>query len=344
MEEIIYVMLDQCQREQGIMLVTVVAGAGSAPRSAGACMVVGKGGRLTGTIGGGMLEYKATETAQKYLAAHKGGLRQYRLTRDGAADLGMVCGGDVDVLLTYVAPTNLNRSVLGDIRQRLASHQTLWLVLPMSGMGLGFFDKESGLFGLDIDAGPGEFIDHTQSVVDTPAGPCFVRQLRNTSRVYVFGGGHLAQELVPLLSHLEFRCIVTDDRAEFSTAALFPDAEETHTLEYTGLDRRFDVEPEDYIVAITRGHFGDFEVLRFALQTPAYYIGAVGSRSKIAAVNAKLKAAGFTDADIARVTTPIGIEIKSETPAEIAVSIAAQLILWRANYNALGKGATAARE
>ena len=77
---------------------------------------------------------------------------------------------------------------------------------------------------------------------------------------------------------------------------------------------------------------GDFEVQRFALKTPAYYIGAVGSRSKIAAVNQKLRENGFTDEDISRITARMGLPIKSETPAEIAVSIAAQLIEKRADY------------
>ena len=137
---------------------------------------------------------------------------------------------------------------------------------------------------------------------------------------------------MPLLAHLGFRCIVTDDRVEFSAKELFPDAEELHTLAYADLGGRFELGPGDYVVILTRGHLGDYEAEKFALKTPAYYIGAVGSRAKIAAVNKKLKDDGFTDADLARLTTPIGIDIKSETPAEIAVSIAAQLIQRRAEY------------
>lgn len=87
-----------------------------------------------------------------------------------------------------------------------------------------------------------------------------------------------------------------------------------------------------YIIAMTRGHLGDLDVQKFAMRTPAYYIGVVGSKSKIKAVNEKLRNAGFSDEDIARITTPIGIKIHSETPAEIAVSIAAQLIEKRAEY------------
>lgn len=334
MRQMYETLLTRCASGKATMLVTVVADVGSAPRGAGASMIVGEDGRLMGTIGGGMLEYRATQTAQNDLSEGKGELKEYRLTKNESANLGMICGGDVDVLFTYIAPTENNKAALASAKNHLIHHKTGWLMLPFNGTEFGFYSEDDGLLGIDITLAPGrrELIDHTTSVIEMQDGKCYVQKLMNTSRVYVFGGGHLAQELVPLLTHLNFRCIVIDDRAEFSTKELFPDAEAIYTLEYSDLDGKFDVQLQDYIVVITRGHMGDFDVLKFALKTPAYYIGAVGSRSKIIAVNEKLKAIGFTDQDISRQTTPIGIDIKSETPAEIAVSIAAQLIEQRAEY------------
>lgn len=332
MRKMFEILTERSQKNQATMLVTVVADVGSAPRGAGASMIVGEEGRILGTIGGGMLEYRSTQEAQKDLAEGKGQLRQYRLTKQEVAGLGMVCGGNVDVLFTYIAPTDKNRAALTTARDHLKDHRTGWLLLPLDGSGLGFYSDEKGLVGLDVETAPGrtELIDHTTSIIETPSGKYYTQKLMNTSRVYIFGGGHLAQELVPLLDHLGFRCVVTDDRPEFSTKKLFPNAEEVHTYNYSELDGKFDVQPQDYIVIVTRGHVGDYECEKFALKTPAYYIGAVGSRAKIAEVNRKLRADGFTDEDIGRITTPIGIDIKSETPAEIAVSIAAQLIECRA--------------
>jgi xanthine dehydrogenase accessory factor len=109
MREIIDMMYKRCRNAQDSMLVTVIAGTGSAPREAGACMLVGAEGRLEGTIGGGMLEYKATESARENLAACRGGHKQYRLSKDGAAALGMVCGGDVDGLADVCRPTEQNK-------------------------------------------------------------------------------------------------------------------------------------------------------------------------------------------------------------------------------------------
>jgi len=332
MKELVKILKERLERGKASMLVTVVEDKGSAPRSAGACMAVGGEGRLTGTIGGGMLEFRAIETARKNLEDGRGELKEYRLTKDEVAGLGMVCGGDVDVLFTYLPPEQAIGEVLAKMEKHLRGHRTGWLLLPLEG-GIGFLSEEEGLYGKGSAPDKAQLAGVEAGVLETEGGKCYVQKVMNLSRVYVFGGGHLAQELVPLLSHLGFRCIVTDDREEYSTRELFPDAEELHTYAYTELDGKFDVQPQDYIVSVTRGHMGDYEVQCFGLKTPAYYIGVVGSRSKIAAVNEKLKAEGFSDQDIARITAPIGLDIKSETPAEIAVSIAAQLIERRASYH-----------
>lgn len=329
MKELIAALQTEIASGRGAMLATIAGDQGSAPRGAGAMMAVGSAGRLQGTIGGGMLEFRVIQLAQQLIAEERGHFQQYRLTKDEVAGLGMVCGGDVDVLLTYIAANAANADVLAVMNNHLAKHLTGWLLLPCDGMHLGFLGRD-GFIGTQPPAMKSDICAVENGILDAEGGSIYIQKLKNTSRVFVFGGGHLAQELVPLLAHLDFRCIVIDDRAEFSTQELFPDAEELHTLDYKQLDGQFDVQPQDYIVTVTRGHMGDFEVQEFALRTPARYIGVVGSRSKTAAVNAKLKADGFTDADIARVTTPIGIDIKSETPAEIAVSIAAQLIQFRA--------------
>jgi len=330
MEGIFGILLDRCGKGLGTMLVTVIANAGSAPRGAGASMIVGEDGRIAGTIGGGMLEFKSIEIALADLAAGKGELIQYRLEKDGASELGMVCGGDVDLLFTYVAADEINRKTLEALNEHIHMHRSGWLLLPLDGARPGFYSKEAGIAGFDIVPPENEAIDHATGLIETPNGQCYAQKLIDPSRVFIFGGGHLAQELVPILCHLGFRCVVTDDRAEFSTRALFPDAEELHTLQCDDLDGRLDVGARDYVVIVSRGHSGDYQAEKFALKTPACYIGAVGSRSKIAVVNAKLKADGFGDGDIARVSSPIGIDIKSETPAEIAISIAAQLIERRA--------------
>lgn len=335
MKKLIDIMLKRIEQEEGSVLVTIVQNAGSAPRTTGAAMLVGQEGYIAGTIGGGMLEYKATEQAQEDLREQKSTLRQYRLTKEEVAGLGMVCGGDVDVLFKVILPTEKNLQVVRQVQNCLNHYEKGWLVLSLEGESFGFVNENEATWGFFEDEIP--TIDKQDErcsylTKNRNGKEFYINNLENTSKVYIFGGGHLAQELVPLISHLGFRCIVTDDREEFSNKRLFPQAEEVHTREFDKLDGKYDIHEQDYIIAMTRGHMGDLEVQKFAMRTPAYYIGVVGSRSKIAAVNAKLREDGFSEEDISRIVTPIGIKIHSETPAEIAVSIAAQLIEKRAEY------------
>ncbi|MDR0638882.1 MAG: XdhC/CoxI family protein [Spirochaetaceae bacterium] len=149
--------------------------------------------------------------------------------------------------------------------------------------------------------------------------------------VYIFGGGHVGKETEPLLSRLDFRCVVYDDRAEYADPALFSPDARTICHPFSAIGEKITLAACDYCVVLTHGHQSDYEAVSFALESPARYIGLIGSKRKIAFVEGRLKAAGFTDAQIhaPRVHAPIGLDIGSETPAEVAVSIAAQLITVR---------------
>ena len=332
MKEIFSILQSRYKEGKSSMLAVIVDERGSAPRGAGAVMVVGENGLLCGTIGGGNLEYQSTKIAQQMLTEGTSKLEHFCLSPNQVADLGMICGGNVDVLFLYV-PTGdgLVGAMLDEACAAMQSHRAAWMILPLDCSGLGIYTAENGVYGVDM---PGVFSEQLaacrQGVLELNGEKCYVQQLFGAGIVYLFGGGHLTKELVPVIAHMGFRCVVADDREEFSNPARFPDAENVQMVDFARLEGAFDIEPEDYICIMTRGHLGDYDCERFALTTPACYIGAVGSRRKTETVNAKLIAAGFTKNDLARVSTPIGLDIMSETPAEIAVSIAAQLILRRA--------------
>ena len=151
-------------------------------------------------------------------------------------------------------------------------------------------------------------------------------EIKYAGTVYIFGGGHVSQALVPVLASVDFNCIVLEDRADFCTESLFRGVEKTILIDVNDAMKDIEVTEDDYICIMTRGHKDDFEIEYQALQTPAKYIGVIGSSKKTAGVNARLKERGVTEEELKRITTPIGIKIHSETPAEIAISIAAQLI------------------
>lgn len=303
------------------ILVTIVNRVGSSPRGTGSCMVVSKKGYICGTIGGGMLEYHAIQLGIELLKQEKGLLKQYRLRKEKSAELGMICGGNVDILFTILKPTRDVKELLERASQCLHQKKIGCLLISLDGKHLKFCDHAE-MKSRNIPQDKKKIIINENSY--------YVQQIGSSSRVFIFGGGHLAQELVPVIDHLGFRCIVTDDRAEYATKELFPQAEEVYVCDYTMLEGKYQIFKEDYIIVITRGHLGDFHVQEFALKTSASYIGVVGSKNKIKIVNQKLLNLGFSQEDLDRITAPIGIDIKSETPAEIAISIAAQLILIRA--------------
>lgn len=336
MNELFHLLQTRMQEKKNSMLTVIVEGSGSLPRKAGAYMAVGKKGRLAGTIGGGNLEYQAVLTAQQLLAEKKSGLREYHLSAQAASNLGMVCGGSAKVLFYFLdAGDAADVQWVDDAVQAAQSGQSYWLILPIeSGKPKIIWTgspKQSGSDDGTVFPGAWEKngLQH-RKVFEQNRKSYYAEQFAYDGTVYLFGGGHLAQELVPLLTHLDFRCVVADDRPEFSAPELFPGAAEVVCADFAVLEKQFSICQNDYIAVMTRGHLCDTEVERFALGTDACYIGVVGSRRKTKFVREKLLAEGYTKEQLDRIVTPIGLDIGSETPAEIAVSIAAQLIAVRA--------------
>ena len=155
----------------------------------------------------------------------------------------------------------------------------------------------------------------------------YVEQTGAAGRVYIFGAGHVSRELEPVLSHLDFRCVVLDDRPEFADPALFPTAEAVLCVDFSCLDRYVTIGQEDYVCVLTRGHAYDTVVEAQVLCKHPRYNGMIGSRAKGEAVRRSLREEyGYGEAEIATIVSPIGLSIGAETPQEIAISIAAQMI------------------
>ena len=152
--------------------------------------------------------------------------------------------------------------------------------------------------------------------------------------MYIFGGGHVGKALAPVLDKIGFNVTVYDYRPGLVTKENTPGAKEIIIGDYSDIFSKVTITPYDYVVIMTPGHQADFEVLNQILKTPATYIGCIGSRTKVAATTKRLKDAGYTDKDISRIHSPIGLPIMAQTPDEIAISIAAELIKHRAMLKA----------
>ena len=323
MKKLYQLLLDRWNQKTDTVLVTIVEGNGSVPRTTGAYMVVAKNGRIYGTIGGGNLEYQAVKKAMELAGTAAHYVENFDLGTGENSELGMVCGGRVKVL--FYSACAQDPGVGEFLKEALAAAdegKPYWLVLP--------FSEGTPRIRREITEGRG----HCR-ILEENGQKIYAEEFCYDGRVYIFGGGHLAQELVPVLAHVGFRCIALDDRPEFANEQVVHGAEKVMLVDFEHIDQSVKIGPEDYICVMTRGHAYDTIVQAQALRTPACYIGVIGSRAKTAGVQKQLRTMGFTDEDFKRITTPIGLDIKAETPAEIAISIAAQMIEIRAGRNAV---------
>jgi xanthine dehydrogenase accessory factor len=153
-------------------------------------------------------------------------------------------------------------------------------------------------------------------------------------KAFIFGGGHVAQALEPTLTGVGFRCVIFDSRPEYVTRELFPTAYDLVTGDFGKIGDTIKITPNDYVVIVT--HNFDAVVEEQILRNECAYVGLIGSKTKTAALKKHLGEMGFGRETLDKVHAPIGIPIKSETPAEIAISIAAEMILARAQRREAG--------
>ena len=328
MREMLKLMRSRLLAGEDLVMVTVIASSGATPRGAGARMLVGQSGRLRGTIGGGAVEYRSEQIAKTVLQEKSSRGHDFTLTRDDVQNLGMICGGACNVFFHYLPAGDPEILALAEgAEERFLKGRDAWLVSDMADGGrLYLADK--------TDASLTPYLTRHPHRVQTEGRDLYVEQIVTGGRVYVFGGGHVAQELVPVLAHVGFRCVVMDDRPEFADKALFPAAEQVVLGDFHRIADYLTIGSEDYVCVMTRGHAGDTVVQAQVLKCHPCYCGVIGSRHKAAGVRKVLKEEyGLTEAELDQVTTPIGLSIQAETPAEIAVSIAAQMIQHRANRN-----------
>lgn len=337
MRKLFKLMTERLEKNEALVLVTVIASSGSTPRGAGARMLVGKDGRLYGTIGGGAVEYRSEHIAAQILEDKHSGEYNFTLTKDDVQKLGMICGGAVNVYFRYIpAGDEETLKICAEAERGFEAGRDMWLLSDIKDDGrLCLYSKATGCVGFEAPDWALEGLSRRPSRSEQDGQDIYVEQINTSGKVYIFGGGHVAQELEPVLTHVGFCCVVLDDRPEFATRELFPTAFDVKLIDFEHISDYVTVGSEDYACILTRGHAFDSTVQAQMMRTPAMYIGVIGSRKKTLGVQARLREQGFTDEDFARVTTPIGLDIKAETPAEIAISIAAQMIAVRAEHSAL---------
>ena len=319
----------------------------------GAKFILLEDGSSAGTIGGGFLESSVIEASKKVFASHVPVRFHFDLTGVDIAKSDMLCGGDVELFLEPVSPNDLNHlrimEKIMDVLRRGGSGLLATVIDPDRWGGRQVPKMFIQSDGERIGSLPG--IQEVEDAVLEGMGPflrekhpgtitcrdrtgnqlhLFMEPVISDPVLYIFGGGHVSSQVVPLAHRVGFKVVIIDDRPEFTDPARFPDADEVHQYPFEGVLDRIPVNASSYLVIVTRGHAHDKTVLAQSLRTSAGYIGMIGSRRKISILYEKLVEEGYTREDLDRVFSPIGLDIGAETPEEIAVSIVAELIKVRA--------------
>lgn len=344
MQEVINKAVELLKNKESFALATIISGKGSTPRHTGSRMLVQDDGSFVGTVGGGILEAEVQNEALDAIKEKRGFVYSFKLTNEQAALEGMICGGEGQILIDYInAEDPVNLEIYQEIQGLINSDNRAWLITMIPSNEAEerarkqcLLKDDGSLVGiLDYDPELYRELASKSNKYDTftilEKRNMLIEELGNSKTAYIFGAGHCGQKLVPILNSVGFKTIVLDDREEFANKERCPLADEIIVIDsFDKYMEKLPINKNSFIIIVTRGHLHDKTVLRDALKTNAGYIGMIGSRIKRNKIYEDLMAEGFTKEDIARVHSPIGLPIKAESPEEIAISIAAELIKVRA--------------
>ena len=336
------------------VVATVVRTKGSTPQKPGAKLLVREDGTGVGTLGGGCVEGDIWFAAKELLS--RGGPAQYReyeLNEDLAAEEGLICGGTMYFLIDPVYRPEELLSYAEEIEAAYEGRGSVALAslikLPgdedgplMSGSGTGrkLFIREDGTTNgslgseaLDSDA-TGRALHlmahgRNEYVVAEDGSEYFVEAYTTPPRLVLAGGGHVSNAIAPLAARLGFQVYVTDDRAEFANPERFPEAVSTVVAKPEDALPALPINPNTFIIIATRGHRYDNVALAAAARTPARYVGLLGSKRKTILIYEDLLRMGVSIERLRELRAPVGLDIHARTPDEIAVSILAEMLMFR---------------
>ncbi len=334
---------------QSVVRAAIVTQEGSAPRTAGASMLVFPDRGAWGTVGGGLVEARVLEAAAEVLASGTPRIMDFDLTGEMAAGADMICGGSLRVFVERLDPDMAALFLI--LQARLSAGERCLLATPLEpGSDRVLLAADGRRIGPALpalpvgSAGSGRATNAAcrtlaRAGADIQAPVCvtvervryFLEPCQGRPRLFLIGAGHVSRATAQVASLAGFSVIVLDDRPDFANRERFPTAFEVAVIPSldTCLAGRT-ITSRDLMVVVTRGHLHDASVLAQTLATPAGYVGMIGSRRKRDAIYDRLRATGVTETDLARVYAPVGLDIGAETPEEIAISIVAELIAARA--------------
>jgi xanthine dehydrogenase accessory factor len=350
MKNIYLQILDHQSDISNLVLATVTTTHGSTPQKPGSSALFGTNGLIHGTVGGGIVEGKVQKLALNAISSNKSGHFQFNLANDISKTEEAICGGQISVLID----ANLNNyiNVFQQIKSSMESRIPGVLITMVTR-----FSEESVLINRYWmndsfkPAIPEEFIERIEPIVmnilsvanpsdyreleltmpgEEPSSLFFLEPIFPPARLLIAGAGHIGKALAHIADMLDFEVTVIDDRPEYANSENIPEASHIIVNDIGGAMQQLKKGNNTFVVIVTRGHKDDAAALKPCLGSDLAYVGMIGSKNKIANMRMSFIENGWaTEKQWNTIYAPTGLDIKSKTIEEIAVSIAAQLVLVR---------------
>lgn len=352
MESVFRAAVDEAKSGNDHVIATVIRTSGSTPQKSGAKLLVRKDGSGVGTLGGGCVEGDIWFAARQLLK--RGGdaeMRDYELNEELAAQDGLVCGGTMYFLIDPVRSEDGSANSYGEFAEEVvAAYEggapvaiVNIVVAPEDSdlkVGSRMLVRENGATSGSLGDEKLESKSAQQArelmalgkndyFVTDSGVEYYIEAYTTPPTLVIAGGGHVSKALAPVAKSVGFRLFILDDREEFANPDRFPEAEIVQVGDYESGLQEMPINANSFIVIATRGHRYDDAALASALKTPASYVGLLGSKRKTILIYEALLRRGFTVDDLRRTRSPIGLDIGARTPEEIAISVMAEILMFR---------------
>jgi len=321
-----------------VALATVVQTWGSSPRGAGAKMALTPDGKITGSVSGGCVEGAVFEAGVDVLKTGQPQLLHFGVADETAWEVGLACGGSIDIFVRPLDPTFFE--VLHTVLREECAAVAVTIVRGGAvALGREMLIREdghvTGTLGADLDERAVELAKQvlTQGISQRAAldaqTEAFLEVILPPPTLVAVGGVHITVALMKLARTLGYRTVVVDPRSAFGNTERFPDVDRLIQAWPDEAFREIPITRSTAIAMLTHDPKLDDPALKVALPSPAFYVGALGSRTTQAKRRQRLQEDGVSAAHLDRLRGPIGLEIEARTPEEIAVSIMAEIVAAR---------------
>jgi xanthine dehydrogenase accessory factor len=335
--------LDRLRNAEGkVALATLVNTRGTTPRKEGAKMLVGEGGRVLGSVTiGGCVDAQVIEESASVLSAHKPRLLQLDLGDEEAWEIGLTCGGTIEVFVEPVALDRTDDATVAFYEKARAYAETggraaiiTRLDPPHHGAKLLLFDRGDREGTLGDQFLDDRFAGEVKQAIDAgKSRTLLLENVRAFAEVFtppaillIVGASHVAMPLTVMAKELGFRTVVIDGRPRFATPERFPHVDALRIGVPSELVQQVPLIPTTALVLVAHDYKYDLPVLRHALGTPVGYIGLLGSTRRGAAILNLLREDGVSEDQLERVRVPIGLDLGAQSASEIALSILAEAL------------------